>query len=140
MSIKIQKIHPEAVIPTKANKTDAGYDLYSVGTYTFKPGEQHLVSTGIAIALPAGHWGEIKDRSGRANDGWRVGGGVIDEGYRGEGKVVLQNMSNNEMVLTPGSKIAQFVVQRYLDTEIEVVESLDKTDRGAKGFGSSGDK
>lgn len=137
-TLKVAKIHPDAKVPTKGRETDAGYDLYCVGQFLFKPGQQFLVPCGVAIQLPPGHWAEIKDRSGRAKDGWRVGGGVVDEEYRGEWMVVMQNTSANEMMLNTGDKIAQFIVQRYLSVPVEVVTELDPSDRGAKGFGSSG--
>lgn len=132
------KMHPEGQAPRAGNDGDAGYDLYCVGQHIFAPGEQKKVPTGIAIQLPPGCWAEIKDRSGMANAMWRTSGGVMDEIYRGEYEVLIQNMTPNQMMLNSGDRIAQFVVQRYVKGKLEQREKLDETVRGARGFGSSG--
>ena len=86
------------MIPARANKTDAGYDLWSVESYTLKPLERKLFKTGISVEIPEGHYGRIAPRSGLAyKHGLDVLAGVIDSSYRGEIGVILINLSNEEV-------------------------------------------
>jgi len=129
-------------IPTKAHKTDEGYDLYSNENIAIRPGETVKISTGICLGLPEGYWAKIYDRSSMAAKGLLVGGGVIDMGYRGEVLVCMTNLSNgledDTYLINKGDKIAQFVLKRHNHKDIVEVDSLDETERGEKGFGSSG--
>lgn len=154
--------HPKAVKPTKS-KGNVGIDLYCVGDSKFKertfpkldnpedyesfncyllgPGERYLFSTGIHLEIPAGYAIILKDRSGNAaNKGLHVLGGVIDSSYTGELKVILYNTSDIEYAINENDKVCQMVVvPDYECVFDEIVENqLKNTDRGDKGFGSSG--
>jgi dUTP pyrophosphatase len=116
-------------------------DLRSAEKLTLKPGDRALVATGIAIALPEHHEAQVRPRSGLAvKYGVTVlnSPGTIDADYRGEIKVPLINLGSEDFVITPGDRIAQMVVARVTTAELVEVETLDKTGRGAGGFGSSG--
>ncbi|MEK7553369.1 MAG: dUTP diphosphatase [Patescibacteria group bacterium] len=139
MIIKIQKIDSEAKIPDYANKDDAGLDLYSVEYLILKIGERRAVKTGIKMEIPDGYVGLIWDKSGLAvKNGIKTMAGVIDAGYRGEIKVVLINFGDEDYIVKKNSKIAQMLIQKIEHPEIEVVEELNESQRGANGFGSTG--
>lgn len=136
--LSIEKLNPQAKLPTKANTNDAGYDLYSADYYSLAPYGQALVSTGIKIAVPAGYVGLIWDKSGLAFGGLKTMGGVIDSGYRGEIKVIVKNLGEEFFNIIPGQKIAQILIQAVLDWEIQEEKINDLTERADNGFGSSG--
>ena len=138
LKLKIEKIKEDAKIPTKAHRGDAGYDLYASDYYSISPYCQAQVSTGIKMAIPNGHVGLIWDKSGYASEGITTMGGVIDENYRGEIKVVVKNLSENDFNLIPGQKIAQILIQKIADLEISEERLEDTTPRQEGGFGSSG--
>ena len=100
-----------------------------------------MVPTGLYIALPEGTEAQIRPRSGlAAKHGITVLNtpGTIDADYRGEIKVILVNLSNDDFTINPGERIAQMVVARYEKVEWDSVEALDETERGTGGFGSTG--
>jgi dUTP pyrophosphatase len=129
-------------MPTYARTGDAGLDLLSSEDVTLQPGERAAVPTGIAIAIPEGYAGFVHARSGRAlKEGLALPNapGLIDSGYRGELKVILVNLDPSSPIdIRRGDKIAQLVVQRVEQVEIEPVEDLPASERGEGGFGSSG--
>jgi dUTP pyrophosphatase len=132
-------------VPLPEYQTDlaAGMDLVAAieGPLTIAPFARVLVPTGIAMALPPGYEGQVRPRSGLA---WSRGltilnaPGTIDADYRGEIKVLLVNFSSDNAEVLPGERIAQLVVARHERIDLEVVESLDDTTRGAGGYGSTG--
>lgn len=139
MIIPIKKLHPAAQLPTRANPGDAGLDLYSIEELTLKPGERVVVKTGISVALPMGYFARICDRSGLAvKHGLHCLAGICDESYRGEYKVCLINLGKEEITLLAGQRVAQMIVEKYLDVEWNVVDELPLSQRGVNGFGSSG--
>lgn len=120
---------------------DAGYDLYAVEPATLAPGAQAAIRTGIHVELPPGFVGIIKDRSSMALRGIHTYGGVIDSSYRGELKVILNNLSETAQTIAPGQKFAQMVIIAHYAEPVEVVRSLEalsNSDRGEGGFGSTG--
>ena len=139
-SIKVQKLQPDAKIPTKANLTDVGFDLYALmeGSTILNPREVKLIPTGIAMALPRNYAGLIWDRSSMGVKGIHRYAGVIDSGYRGEIKVCLYNGNDRPYLVNSGDRIAQILIQKVDDFYLWEVESLNETDRGDGGFGSSG--
>ncbi|NPA80906.1 MAG: dUTP diphosphatase [Thermotogae bacterium] len=137
MRIKVKKVHPRALLPTKAYPGDLGYDLYALERVVLKPLRPVAVRTGVAVELPDGWGALVKDRSSLALKGIHALGGVIDNGYRGEIRVILVALAE-EVVLEAGSKIAQLVPVRTTDWEIVEVEELSDSHRGERGFGSSG--
>ena len=140
-SIEVQKLDPNATIPTRANSTDAGYDLYAQidsSSTIINPKEIKLISTGIAMAIPRGYAGLIWDRSSMGVKGIHRFAGVVDSGYRGEVKVCLYNSNDRPYLLNSGDRIAQILIQKVDNFYLREVESLNETDRGGGGFGSSG--
>lgn len=129
--------------PAYATEKSAGMDLKAdIETpITLGPLERVLVPTGLYIALPDGTEAQVRPRSGlAAKYGISVlnAPGTIDADYRGEVKVILVNLSNEPFVINPGERIAQMVVARYEKVEWDEVETLDETQRGSGGFGSTG--
>lgn len=124
--------------PSYAKQGDAGLDLYSAENFILKPGQRKAVETGIRIEIPEGYVGLIWDKSGLAlNSGIKTMAGVIDSGYRGEIKIVLVNLSDQNFEIKKGQKITQMLVQKVEHSEIEIVESLNDSHRGENGFGST---
>ena len=139
MEIKVKKISASAITPTKANEFDAGWDLYASEDAIIDPSKTELISTHISFAIPEGYVGLIWDRSGMAaKRGLHRFAGVIDSGYRGEVKVCLWNSSDKYCVINAGERIAQILFQEVPSFTMVEVNSLDDTDRGIGGFGSSG--
>lgn len=138
MNLKIKKLNSEAKLPTRAHHDDAGIDLYALGVHTINPGETKIIPTGIAIEIPYGHVGLIWDKSSIGSKGIKVMGGVIDAGYRGEVAVVMHNLTTSSYTFEANHKVAQMLIQKVEMLDIEEVEMLDDTNRGASGFGSTG--
>ena len=125
----------------KAHPDDAAYDLPANEKVIIEPGERKLVSTGISVQLPDNTMGAVCPRSGLAlKHGVTVLNppGVIDQNYRGVIGVILFNQGKESFVVERKMRIAQLVIIDVKPTEALLVESLDNTDRGANGFGSSG--
>ena len=142
LKIRIRKLHPEALIPRYAHgpEEDAGMDLHAVEAVTFAPGETKLVPTGLAIELPSGYEAQIRPRSGLAlkySITLPNSPATIDPGYRGEIRVIVQNLGREVFTVEPGERIAQMIVSRYEAVEWEEGDLSDSL-RGAGGFGSSG--
>lgn len=141
MKVKIKKLVPQAIVPTYANRTDAGLDL----TATYIKVEDHHdygfyeYGTGLAIEIPEGYVGLIYPRSSISKTGMFLanGVGVIDSGYRGEIKLRFKYIKGTK-AYDVGDKIGQLVIVPYPPIEFEEVEELSETDRGEKGFGSTG--
>ena len=140
--VKVQRLHPDAPLPSYALDGDAGADLCTMVDVRLQPGERALLPTGLAIELPAGYAGFVQPRSGLA---WRTGlgmvnaPGTIDSGYRGEIKVIVVNHDRDEAVeLRRGDRVAQLVIQRVEHARFELVEQLPASVRGAAGHGSTG--
>lgn len=145
---KFVKLNPKAHIPTKGSKMAAGYDLYaciSNGEKSFvhiAPHNTVKIGTGLAIQPPKGHFGAIFARSGFATkQGLRPANcvGVADYDYTGEYIVAIHNDTDFTRIVHHGDRIAQLVFLPYADEEFVEVESLDETERGDGGFGSTGE-
>lgn len=140
MNIQIT-LAPGARMPTYATAEAAGMDLHALKLAMIPPHGWVLVETGVSIALPAGYEAQIRPRSGMAaRDGITVlnAPGTIDSDYRGEIKVCLINHSPNSYPVRAGDRIAQLVVAPVARVAFEQVDSLEETERGAGGFGSTG--
>ncbi|MBU3109113.1 dUTP diphosphatase [Clostridium gasigenes] len=141
MSLKVERIHKDAILPRAAHSGDAGLDLYSVENIVITPGESALIKTGIKIELPKQTEAQVRPRSGLAlKFGITVLNtpGTIDEGYRGEVGVILINHSKNSFTVEKGMKIAQMVVKPVWKVDIIEVEKLSSSERAEGGFGSTG--
>jgi dUTP pyrophosphatase len=134
-------LSPNAKTPTKSYPYDAGFDLSTTigGDLWVQPGKRYVIPTGIACQIPPGYYGRIADRSGNAyKSGIHILGGVIDSGYTDEIKVIMLNTGNDVFCVSPGDRIAQLVITPIpLATMVEV-SSLDISERGQAGFGSTG--
>jgi dUTP pyrophosphatase len=139
--VYFEKMYPEAVIPERKTKGAAGMDLCSSDYYELIPGKWQLVNTGLKVQIPEGYEGQIRPRSGLAcNRGVTVlnAPGTIDNDYRGEIKVCLINHSPDIVSICLGDRIAQLVIAPVAFLDVEEVDMLDSTERGAGGFGSTG--
>ena len=148
MQISVKRLSETAKIPTKAYENDAGWDLYADENLTIFPSKEstclkkgvNCVNTGIAMAIPVGYFGMIKPKSGLSvKHGLDVLAGIVDASFRGHLKVVLDFPSSEwPPEIKKGEKIAQILILPVPETTMVEVDSLDETDRGEKGFGSSG--
>lgn len=141
MTLNIQRLHADAILPTRAHENDAGLDLYAAVQVGIPVLGRNLVSTGIAVAIPPGHVGYITPRSGLAHShGITVlnSPGTIDAGYTGEIKVNLVNHGQAPYVITPGQRVAQLVIHPIITPPVVEVTELTGTARGANGHGSTG--
>lgn len=142
LEVQVVRIDPELPLPAYAHPGDAGADLHTTVDVTLEPGERALVPTGIALALPPGHVALVHPRSGlAARHGLSIVNtpGTVDQGYRGEVKVMLINHDPREsVVLRRGDRIAQLVVQKFERVHFVEVDTLAETSRGAGGYGSTG--
>lgn len=140
--VPIKRLDPSVELPRYAYAGDAGLDLRASEDVVLKPFERRLVSTGLAVAIPEGYAGFVQPRSGLAlKQGLSMANtpGLIDAHYRGELKICAINLdAQNDIVIKRGDRIAQLVIQRVPVVELQEVDDLDETDRGAGGFGSSG--
>lgn len=126
-------------MPTRAHEFDAGLDLYSARNEVYiYPGESELFDTGVHVQLPQNTVGFLKSKSGLNVKHGITGEGVIDAGYTGSIMVKLYNHSYKIYRVSKGDKISQLVILPCLLPELEVVDSLEDTERGTGGFGSTG--
>ena len=157
MEIKYSKLIKEAREPFQANDSDAGYDLFSTEYATIEPFQRRLVGTGITVEIPKGFYGRIAPRSGLAfKKGIVVMAGVSDSGYRGEIKILLINLnfegynlrpstfeamfgSGNKLDIKPGDRIAQLIIEKCHQGQWTEMTTLNNSERGQGGFGSSGE-
>jgi dUTP pyrophosphatase len=142
MSLRVRRLHPEAVLPLRAHDGDAGFDLHALEPVTLAPGQRASVATGIAVEIPPGQAGLVLPRSGlAARSGIALvnAPGLIDSGYRGEVRVLLLNTDRRHAcTLSARDRIAQLVLVRVETPEVVEVDALSESERGAGGFGSSG--
>ncbi len=142
IKVNFIKLNEKAHTPTYGSEFAAGADLYSAEEeITIESGETRLVHTGIAMEIPEGYAGLIYARSGIATKRGLAPAnkvGVIDSDYRGEIMVALHNHSNTAQTIAEGERIAQLVIAPFLMVEYTETETLNDTERGAGGFGSTG--
>ena len=138
-TIRVKKTEKKAIVPTRSNQSDAGWDLYSVTTRPIAPSQRVTIKTGISLEIPEEYVGLIWPRSGMSvKNGIDVLAGVVDSGYRGEIKVCLLNTSREWMNIKEGDRIAQILFQEVPEFQLLEVDTVQNSDRGAGGFGSSG--
>lgn len=144
MTVKIVNKSPWE-LPSYATEQSAGVDLRAnlAEAVTLSPLERAMIPTGLFMAIPAGFEGQVRPRSGlAAKHGLTVlnSPGTIDSDYRGEIKVILVNLSNEAFTIEPGERVAQMVFARHETVQWKPVDTLDETERGTGGFGSTGTK
>jgi dUTP pyrophosphatase len=132
------KLDEGAIMPTRAHETDAGLDLYARDTQIVPAKESAVFDTGVHIELPEGTAGFVMSKSGLNVKNGLTSEGVVDVGYTGSIVVKLYNNSGYDYKVNAGDKISQLVIVPILTPELELVDELQKTDRGDGGFGSTG--
>lgn len=140
--MKIKKLRPDAVIPEYKHVTDAGFDLHAVSTVVIPPQTAVVVPTGLAMQIPIGHELQIRPRSGISLKYPLIianAPGTVDSCYRGEIGIIVRNLGQEAITLAKGMRIAQGVLSAYTKAKFTEVEELGETERGAGGFGSTGE-
>lgn len=144
-ALQIKKLDPRASVPKRMSDQAAGLDLAAClpegENLVLEPGERALVPTGLAMAIPAGHEGQVRPRSGLAvRHGISIvnSPGTIDADYRGELKVILVNLGSERFEVAHGERIAQLVIAPIAMPQPVEVHELPTADRGSGGFGSTG--
>lgn len=128
-----------AYMPVRAHLTDAGLDLRTPIDVIVPKGGSVSIDTGVHVELPKGYYGKLESKSGLNVKHSVVSlGGTIDEPYRGSIVAKLYNFGNEDYQFNAGDKVVQMVIQPYIAPDLQIVDSLDETDRGSDGFGSSG--
>lgn len=142
VEVPIKRLDKGLPLPAYAYQGDAGLDLFSTVSVQINPQERIVIPTGIAIAIPEGFAGFVLPRSGlAARQGLTLvnAPGLIDAHYRGELKIIALNTDGSSVIqISRGDRIAQLVIQRVPKVALVEMDELDDTDRGTRGFGSSG--
>ena len=141
--VRIKKLRPDAIVPRYMSSGAAGLDLCAAldSPVVIEPGARAAIGTGLAMAIAPGFEGQVRPRSGLARQHGITlvnAPGTVDEDYRGEISVLLINHGHERVTIEPGHRIAQLVIAPVIQAELEVVDELDATERGAGGFGSTG--
>lgn len=141
--IKVKKLHVDARLPQYMTELAAGMDIYALlqEPITLRPGERCLVPTGLAMAISPGYEVQVRPRSGLAiRNGVTLLNtpGTIDADYRGEIRVIMINLGDQLFEISSGDRIAQLIVAPVCQAQLEQVDELSTTQRGAGGFGHTG--
>lgn len=153
--IKFKKLNENAIIPTKGKKGDAGFDLFTLNDISVLPRQTIVVPTGMSVQLEPNQEATIRPRSGISLKGCssannffepseydspylRVLLGTLDSNYRGDIGIIIYNQENYTVIIPAKTKLAQMVVSIISEDEVVVVDELEDSDRGDKGFGSTG--
>jgi dUTP pyrophosphatase len=131
-------LDPGAIMPTRAHSVDAGVDLFSREDAVIKSGESKTFDVGVHVEIPVGYVGMIKSKSGLNVKHGITSEGVIDAGYTGSIAVKLYNHGRFPVYIQKGEKISQLVILPIITPDLELVDSLEETERGTGGFGSTG--
>ncbi len=139
--IKIKLLNENAITPKRATESSSGFDLFASEESVLKPREYKAISTGLSISMPNDIEAQIRPRSGLA---LKYGitllnsPGTIDPDYRGEIKIILINHSDHDFIIEKGMRIAQIIFSLFIVPKFYFTEELNQTERGIKGFGSTG--
>lgn len=141
--VQVKKLRPDAVVPRYMSEHAAGLDLAAciAAPLTLEPGDRVAIGTGLAFALPPGYEGQIRPRSGLARKHGVTlvnSPGTLDADFRGELMVLVINHGREPVRIEPAERIAQMVIAPVVRAQLEEVEELADTERGAGGFGSTG--
>lgn len=140
MKIKIKKLKEGAKLPKYHNPGDVGMDMYAMETVTIPPMGHYRFWHGFAMEFPEGYAAIVKDKSSISKIGLHTMGGVFDAGYRGEYNTHLVNLSGEPYTVEEGDKVAQLIIYPIVIAELEEADQLSESERGDKGFGSTGRK
>lgn len=140
VNIKFVKTHDDAILPTKAHKSDNCFDLYCVADTNVPARESVEVAVGIQVGyITPGFGFVLRPKSGLGfKAGLQPHLGEIDNGYRGDCAVKMYNFSDKDYIFSKGDKIAQIKIEKIYDTEVEWTSDVEEADRGDAGFGSTG--
>lgn len=139
--LKFLKLSKKAETPEYILGTDVGFDLKAIENVTLFPLEQKIVRTGIAMEIPEGYVGLVRDRAGIVQKmNVHTVAGTFDSGFRGAVSIILVNMSEETVEIEEGMRIAQIILIPVVKAKIQEVKKLSNTERGEKGFGSTGIK
>ena len=144
MKLRVARVGEVRVpLPSYQTPGSAGLDLCAAlrEPVVLEPGQRRLIPTGLSIAVPDGHEGQVRPRSGwalQAGIGIVNSPGTIDQDFRGEVGIVLVNHGQEPFTIEPLARIAQLVIAPVARVEVELSEQLDETERGAGGYGSTG--
>jgi len=141
VGVYFKKLRPDAQLPKYAHPDDSGADVCTTEEITIPPGELRMIPTGIAVQLPPGYEIQVRSKGGIASKKQCFvlnSPGTVDEGYRGEIMVIMQNVGKDEETFNKGDKVAQLVVAPYIQATFLEQAELTDTMRGAGGFGSTG--
>lgn len=141
--LQIKKLSPAAILPKYMTELAAGMDICALveNEVVIKPGARVLVPTGLAFAIPPGYEIQVRPRSGLAiKHGIALvnSPGTIDADYRGEVKIIMINLGHDDFTIHSGDRIAQLIVTPVCQAELVEVDALSETERGAGGFGHTG--
>jgi deoxyuridine 5'-triphosphate nucleotidohydrolase len=137
--LTFKRLDPRATLPTRGSSQSAGLDLFCIEDVSIEPAGRALVATGLAVAIPEGHYGRVAPRSGLATkQGLNVLAGVIDSDYRGEILCLLHNTGDKTIQLPALSKICQLIIEKIITPTAVWADEISATDRGSGGFGSTG--
>ncbi len=137
--VYFEKLEEDAQVPERQHSNDVGYDLHASEPVKIPQGEVKMVPTGLKMKLPKDVEAQVRPRSGLSLSGLSVlnSPGTIDPGYRGEVKVIMANLLGDDFQVEKGDRIAQMVFNKVEHPEV-IEGSLDETERGEGGFGSTG--
>lgn len=139
MKLSIKRLSPDAVLPKYQSLGSAGFDLHAAKNYVLMPGETELIETHLAFETPVGYELQIRPRSGlSAKTKLRVLLGTVDSDYRGEVKVIIENIGSMVSIIDKGDRVAQAILAPIVQADIVEVEELGETERNSGGFGSTG--
>ena len=137
----VKKLSPNATLPIRSSAQAAGYDLAAAKAVIVPARGKALVPTDLSMKIPDGHYGRVAPRSGLAVKNFiDTGAGVIDSDYRGNVQVLLFNHSDQDFTVNVKDRVAQLILEKISTPDVQEVEDLDDTQRGAGGFGSTGVK
>jgi dUTP pyrophosphatase len=141
VSLNFLKLSKSAETPEYAFETDVGFDVKAIENVSLFPLEQKTVRTGIAIEIPEGHVGLVRDRAGIVQKmNIHTVAGTFDSGFRGEVSIMLVNMNEKTIEIEKGMRIAQIILIPVIRAKLQEVKRLSDTERGKKSFGSTGMK
>jgi len=137
--LKVKKLAKDVELPEYSLETDVGFDIRANENVSLQPYEQKTIKTGIALEIPDGYVGLIRDRAGIVTKmGVHTSAGTFDPAYRGEISIVVINFGDEEVEIEKGMRVAQMIIIPVTKVDIKEVKSLSSSSRGEKGFGSSG--
>lgn len=138
VEVKIKKIHQDAKTPTIGYKGDACWDIYSIEDKIVPARGMAEINVGLATEIPEGWENQLRTRSSFAKKGLQCHFGTVDSGYRGYLGVFMYNHTDTDYQIIKGDKIAQVATRRVPEVTLTIVDELSESERGEKGFGSSG--